>query len=239
VQHPSDDDLTLLALEEPVPHVEEHVQGCPLCHTEVQALRATVTTARSAELSVLPAPPALVWDRISRELGIAPDHSASRDHSAGRDDAAADLGRRRRLRHLRRTATAALASAAAAAAFVVITLTPGGPPARSGPLEALGGAQASGRVVVTEGADKRVVLVNTEGLPPLEQGGYEVWLLDPAPDATRLVALGLLDPQGRAWLTLPSGVTLADYPLVDVSIEPDDGNPGHSGDSVLRGDVPA
>ena len=34
---------------------------------------------------------------------------------------------------------------------------------------------------------------------------------------------------------VPAGVNLTDYPVVDVSLEPLDGNPAHSGTSVLRG----
>jgi len=30
---------------------------------------------------------------------------------------------------------------------------------------------------------------------------------------------------------------VADYPLVDISIEPYDGNPTHSGDSIVRGQL--
>jgi anti-sigma-K factor RskA len=64
-----------------------------------------------------------------------------------------------------------------------------------------------------------------------------VWLVDL--EAGRLVALGTLDDDGRAELAVPAGVDLSDYPEVDVSLEPDDGDPQHSGDSVLRGDLPA
>jgi len=64
-----------------------------------------------------------------------------------------------------------------------------------------------------------------------------VWLLDL--EQGRMVALGVLDDRGRGRLTLPDGVRVADYPEVDVSLEPDDGDPAHSGDSVLRGELPA
>ena len=53
-----------------------------------------------------------------------------------------------------------------------------------------------------------------------------------------MVPLGALDGSGSGWVTVPEGVRIADYPTVDVSEEPDDGDPGHSGASVLRGDVP-
>jgi len=34
---------------------------------------------------------------------------------------------------------------------------------------------------------------------------------------------------------LPDDLDLAAYPVVDISEEPFDGNPGHSGDSIVRG----
>jgi hypothetical protein len=63
-------------------------------------------------------------------------------------------------------------------------------------------------------------------------GYHEVWLLDA--DANKLVSLALLrGTHGR--FALPPGVNIATYPVVDVSIEPADGNPAHSGNSVVRG----
>ncbi len=84
--------------------------------------------------------------------------------------------------------------------------------------------------------ERRALLVDTAGLPPAD-GIYEVWLFDVETD--RLVALGALDDSGKGWLTVPTGVDVADYPQVDTSLEPADGDPTHSGNSVLRGDLPA
>jgi anti-sigma-K factor RskA len=90
--------------------------------------------------------------------------------------------------------------------------------------------------VLAGGARTRSLVVDTTGLPPAD-GFYEVWLLDL--EQGRMVALGALDDTGRGRLTVPEGVRLGDYPEVDVSLEPDDGDPAHSGDSVLRGPLPA
>lgn len=35
--------------------------------------------------------------------------------------------------------------------------------------------------------------------------------------------------------TVPADIDLAEYSLVDISEEPDDGDPQHSGDSIVRG----
>lgn len=81
-------------------------------------------------------------------------------------------------------------------------------------------------------SDGRTVLrLHEDGLPPESGAYYEVWLI--APDITRMVSLGPLNRSGV--YEVPVGVDPADYPVVDVSIEPVDGTPTHSGRSVLRG----
>ena len=231
--HPSEDDLTLLALGEPVPDlVAGHVRGCAACDGEVRALQSTVATARRSDMLELAAPPPAVWQRIADELGIADEPAAARP-----DEVVVPL-RRTPWRRPLTTAAAALAVAAAATAVLVAvrgpsTSTPGEVTA---PLVALGETPASGQVALSTDPEQRSLVVDTSGLPPAD-GFYEVWLLDLEHD--RMVALGVLDDSGRGRLTVPDGVRVDDYPEVDVSLEPDDGDPGHSGDSVLRGELPA
>jgi anti-sigma factor RsiW len=90
---------------------------------------------------------------------------------------------------------------------------------------------ASGQADVTESGQGRTLDLDVSKLG-VANGFYEVWLIDPT--VTKMVPIGVLSgAQGR--FTLPAGVSLADYPVVDVSLEPLDGNPAHSGKSVLRG----
>lgn len=65
-------------------------------------------------------------------------------------------------------------------------------------------------------------------------GYLEVWLIDPT--VSKLVSLGPLRDDGV--YDLPAGVDPLAFPIVDVSAEPVDGNPAHSGDSLLRGQLP-
>lgn len=218
MQHPAEDDLALLALGERLPGVQEHVQGCPRCTAELSALEATVRTARDAGPTPIPPPPDRVWDRITGELHLAP---AAPARPAG---------------HRLRRAPVLLGAAAAVVVAVLVTVVVVDRPTRPGPdvsaLVALPGVTATGEAVLRTGTSGRVLDVDTAGLGPVD-GFYEVWLLGPG--GTRTLALGTLDAAGRAALPVPDAVRLADYPLVDVSIEPDDGNPAHSSDSVLRG----
>jgi Anti-sigma-K factor rskA len=63
------------------------------------------------------------------------------------------------------------------------------------------------------------------------EGFYEVWLIDR--DVQRLISLGPVRPD--ATYVVPDDVDYRDFPIVDVSVEPPDGDPTHSGDSILRG----
>lgn len=65
-------------------------------------------------------------------------------------------------------------------------------------------------------------------------GYLEVWLIDPT--VSKLVSLGPLRDDGV--YDVPVGVDPLAFPIVDVSAEPVDGNPAHSGDSLLRGQLP-
>lgn len=94
------------------------------------------------------------------------------------------------------------------------------------------GASGTARVALVDGV--REVTIDTRGLKPSAPGtSYEVWMIRNARD---MVGLGTfkVGAEGRATVTLPAGVSPEDYPVMDVSIQHDDGPAGHSGVSVLR-----
>jgi hypothetical protein len=98
-----------------------------------------------------------------------------------------------------------------------------GPTVKLTPLSDARGA--SGTAALTQGG-KRLTLKAT-GLRP---GAYQVWLYDSVIDTTSLTKVSgtKLDLD----LKLPRNAS--HYRYVDVSREPPDGNPNHSGESVLR-----
>lgn len=96
---------------------------------------------------------------------------------------------------------------------------PGAPPGR----------QATARVVDEQG--RRILHVDLGDTRP-DSGEYlELWLIKP--DISGMVSLGAVRPDGT--YDLPAGLQVDDYPVVDISTEPYDGNPAHSGVSLLRG----
>ncbi len=141
-----------------------------------------------------------------------------------------------------------LAAAAAAAVLLVLGGIAGGliarddgasvapPPAaqaiRLAPVgNAPGSARGSVRVSRADGERARLTVT---GLKPLGNGGfYELWLLG---EDGELVGLGSfrVDRSGAANVTVPMPVDPDRFRYFDVSLEPADGDPGHSGDSVLR-----
>jgi hypothetical protein len=135
-------------------------------------------------------------------------------------------------RRRRRRVFAWAAVAATAAALLIVALRRP-PDALEVPLRPLAGT--TGRAVIGIHGD-RVDLAGA-GLPPSRSGThYEAWLQDAA---GHMVSMGSftvgLDGRVTAEMTIAADATR--YRIVDVSLERDDGNPAHSGRSVLRGAI--
>jgi hypothetical protein len=88
-----------------------------------------------------------------------------------------------------------------------------------------------GQAALVDAGGHRQIDLDLPGLPEAGGSYYELWLL--APDGARLQSLGITTGQGR--FDVPDGIDPRGYPVVDVSREPPDGNPAHSGDSLVRG----
>ena len=96
-------------------------------------------------------------------------------------------------------------------------------------LQLLGDAgQGSAEIVDRDGSLQ--LRLATAGIEPTD-GFTEVWLINP--EVTELISLGPIRTDGV--YDLPVGLDPAAFPIVDISSERFDGNPQHSGDSVLRG----
>jgi len=131
-------------------------------------------------------------------------------------------------RPLRVAAAGAVAAAAAALVGVAVLGGDDGRPVTLAALpEARAGASGEARV-----SDERVRL-EVRLAPSREGEFYELWLLNSPED---LVSVGTfrVDEEGRAEAEFALGVDPERFAALDVSVEPLDGDPGHSSRSVLR-----
>ena len=193
---------------------------------DVAELRALVEQVRPADIVWEP-PPAGLWDRIATAIDQEQAPAPSAEHAMAA--VAPIAGRRRR-------AWWVGLSVAAAAVAVVVTLAitrrgDGATVIATVELDPLGDT-GSGRAELVDRGGTFQVRVETAGLEPVD-GYLELWLIDPT--VTQLVSLGPLSTDGI--YDIPAGVDPAAFPIVDVSVEPVDGDPTHSGDSVLRGEL--
>lgn len=251
MSHVEPDQLALLALGEPVVTSEEekHLSSCAQCAAELSEMRRTVVIARSTVgESALEAPPPAVWVRITQELGLgepaaAPspepvDEPVDQTQEASDAPATAPSDRPRERRGARRLWVLA-------ASIVLIAVVGAGAWALVQRLAPVSIAQASlaafpdhpdaeGSAEIEEARDGSRTLTVTLDAGTSSDAYREVWLI--RNDAGALISLGVLVGEEGSF-PIPEGVDLAEYSLVDVSVEPIDGDPAHSGDSIVRGEL--
>lgn len=97
-------------------------------------------------------------------------------------------------------------------------------------LEPSGAASRGRATLVRLGEGEFALDVQLEQLPQVN-GFLELWIIDT--EVKGMYSLGPVTASGR--YRLPESVDPAGFPIVDVSVEPTDGQPAHSGKSILRG----
>jgi hypothetical protein len=260
MSHCDETTLALAALGEEIPADEAaHLQSCDVCTAEVAELLAIVTLGREAPAE-LPEVPDHVWAGIRQELSLvgAPDGGnavhpplrslppmAPTPDVPTSDSTVVPMQRRR----TRGAMWGGFAVAAAAGALV------GGTVVWSAVERGDAGVRTTeqivaqavlapltesvaepGQATVLDSPDGTVVRVDASSLPA-NDGFYEVWLLDA--EATKLVALGALPAGSIGTFTVPPGLSIEEYPVVDISLESYDGDPSHSKKSLMRGALEA
>ena len=102
-------------------------------------------------------------------------------------------------------------------------------------LDALDGSQVLGQAQLLEQARTTELRVSAAAMPA-SPGFVEVWLINN--DGTRMVSLGVLDAKDEVFAVPPAALAQG-YRIVDLSRELYDNEPRHSGDSIMRGTLPA
>jgi hypothetical protein len=208
---------------------EAHLSTCGACRSEVDELSAVVRTARDSggTAPLVPAPDG-VWEAVQAEL--------AGDEVAAPAPVVPIARPRRRWLPLAAAASVGLLLGAGVVYAASGSSEPEPQIIASTSLDPLEDSGASGSVRVVETATGARVDVDMSGLSE-GPGFFEVWLL--SSDASRLISLGVLDSSSSGSFAVPPGVSTADYPIVDVSLEPEDGDPAHSKNSLARGTLPA
>ena len=215
-----------------------HLDECATCQTELARLRRTAGLLRNADPESLQRPGQHLWARI--EADLATDHPDAAPDAVRPDGPHLVAARPRRVRR-------GLVLLAAAAGLVVgiggtiVAGRIGGTPdvVSSTSLVALPGHSGTGTAELLrhDGIAELRVRVDAETAP--DQDFHELWLINT--DGKRMYSIGVLPPSGRGTYPIPPqlGADLAGFTIVDVSLEPYDGDARHSLDSVVRGTLPS
>ncbi|WP_154795064.1 anti-sigma factor [Occultella kanbiaonis] len=234
--HLDDETLALLALGEQAggTGAREHLAECSRCQGELAAFERVTRAGRNAsDPDELDVPAARVWERVALELGL-PEPGPAQATAEAAEPTVKPASHRWR----RRTAWIVAASFVAGVGVSVAVdrlLEPAPPTARTiatADLEALPGWQDGGTAALREVDGQQVLSVEVTG--DGSDGFREVWLIDV--ELQRLISLGILVGESGEF-AVPAGVDVAEFPIVDVSDEPFDGDPAHSGDSIVRGEL--
>lgn len=194
---------------------------------EIEALLAELD---AGDLAVM-APPADVWAGIERRLADEPAPVV-------------DLARHR----TRRFSSPALLGIAAAFVMVVVGIT--AIMSRSADETVLAtaelvhdadsfdplGADATATARLVERADGFAIVLDEAQLPNVDEAAdLELWLIEADDSGTivNVAPVSLIDGAGP--FEVPATIDVSTHRIVDISIEPRDGDEDHSGRSILRG----
>ena len=179
-------------------------------------ITASIGRERTALAGPLPA--AVAWPAANATKAANAANTARKD------------GRRRA--RMRRSAGAAVAALLAAAAVVIGIVVTRGPVTTDVALAGTRLAPAASAVAKLHATPSGLAIeLDVSGLPPSPPGFYyQAWMKGPH----GLVTIGTFHMRGGpGTVELWSAVSLAGYPTITVTREPEDGNPASSGQVVL------
>lgn len=237
MSHPGDEALLDVFLGEATDREQlAHVETCAECRAVLASYERSASAVRTSGAGevAFDRPPGEVWDRIADELGMGQRAPTPRESPA------VLLEPRRVPDRPSRWVSAALGFAvgiAATVAGVVVVHQLGTSPgprvvarARVTPFEGRG--STAGQALVLEQGQARSVRVEVTGEPLSPDTFVEAWLLDPRTNA--MLSLGVVRSSDQTF-AIPDDLDLDAYTSVDISLEPMNGDPAHSADSLARG----
>jgi hypothetical protein len=237
------DDLADLVLDpDATPDsVREHVESCPDCTDRLAAL---FDVRRLASGEPLVAPPARVREQVLAQVGGRPEPSEEQAVRPVPLQVASppDVPRPRHRVPVWAAGLAAGIALVAGLGLGRMTLDDAASPEADAPgavvaaadLTALDSTAGRGVARAVETDDTITLRVQASELGE-DDGFHEVWLINV--DGERMVALGVLADGDAGEFQVPRGLLDEGYLIVDISVEPEDGDPTHSGVSLARGEL--
>ncbi|TXK16868.1 anti-sigma factor [Microbacterium wangchenii] len=262
MSHLDPERMALLAIGENAEDGERsHLDDCPQCAAELDELAFAVSVGRSTvDVGEWETPPERVWEGILADIsapradppaeppaasGAASAPAASAPAPPATPPAAPSSPAAGAGSPPPRGRTRMLFTLAASVALLLVIVGIGVAVRPSQPVEVAAasldafpahpGARGSATVIETDDRE-RVVRVTLDADADTGEGSREVWLI--TADATALVSLGTLEGS-EGTFPIPPDIDIDEYVLLDVSLEPEDGDPQHSGDSIVRGELRA
>ena len=199
--------------------LERHLEECPECRNELESIRHTHDLLRKEAAT---APPPELKDRV---LVQATSETPARS------------GVRRRL--LVPAAAALLVVAVLGVGLLLAFLDDS---SAGLPLTATALAPEASGVVRGEPAGENFrIELEVRGLPELgEDEYYEMWYYtEEEEDGGGRISCGAFRtaPEGQTTVNFTTPLNAREYPEIEVTREPDDGDPASSGEAVLEGDL--
>jgi hypothetical protein len=238
MNHADPEQLAGLALDptDAPDDVRDHAATCPECAGRVAAFTGV---RRRAGADALVAPPARVRSQVLAEVRAEdlPEPPSAPVHD--------DLPSRRGIPLWLAAVAAALALVAGVglgrwgtggeeAPEAVVPPVDTGTVVAAATLTALDSDADRGEASAVQSDDTFTIRVSATELGD-EPGVHEVWLIHV--DGVRMVSIGLLAAGDDGEFAVPMELIDEGYRIVDISVEPDDGDPTHSGVSVARGEL--
>jgi hypothetical protein len=204
--------------------------------TELDELLNEMRTRIGEQPTDLEAPPPDLWHDIESQLdGIdSTNMPETREESTTEHSNVTSLAHHRRRRRPAGILLGAVAASVVAAVAIGTIVDRNVNTIGEVELAVLDSGEPFGVATVLQSGDELRLEIDLDQTLQSEQGEfYELWIIDT--DVEEMFSLGRIDAGGT--FTVPAGVDVADFPVVDISVERNDGDPTHSGNSVYRGQL--
>jgi anti-sigma-K factor RskA len=233
-----------LGTDDPLTAAEQkHLAGCAECRDELAQLSRIAELSRNPEhIAHQLVPTEAMWQSIQVQLAsqaTAPAITEVAAEASPSPPTVSELPRRTpRPRSWLLVAAAAVVGLIIGVGVTTVAVRDRVEVTSSTALEALPGQTGQGTAELVRDQGRPELRVQIDA-PPTPDRYREVWLINT--DGQRMYTLGVLPDDGRASYPLPPELAgqLQGFTIVDVSIEPYDGNPAHSRESQVRGSLPA